>query len=152
MAADKQTWFAAAYNTALVRYLGFMDSYLAGAELCHPSSNLGAFLAATEHAGGSGKDFLPVLRSPLQVEAVFTAAAPFMARGFLLTTQLTYSLGAGLSKALGLDARKNGVMRRDLRNTAFRLSCGPLDLRNGRASRRSLPSGVSTGRCWRPAA
>ena len=45
--------YAAAYNTALIRYLDFMDSYLAGAELCHPSDNLGAVLAATEHAGGS---------------------------------------------------------------------------------------------------
>ena len=38
--------YAAFYNTALIRYLDFMDSYLAGAELCHPSDNLGAVLAA----------------------------------------------------------------------------------------------------------
>jgi 2-methylcitrate dehydratase len=98
--------YAAAYNTALIRYLDFMDSYLAGAELCHPSDNLGAVLAATEHAGGSGKDFLTSLAVAYQVEAALTAAAPFMARGFDLTTQLTYSLGAGLSKALGLDEKR----------------------------------------------
>jgi 2-methylcitrate dehydratase len=81
--------YAAAYNTALIRYLDFMDSYLAGAELCHPSDNLGAVLAAAEHAGGSGKDFLTSLAVAYQVEAALTAAAPFMAHGFDLTTQLT---------------------------------------------------------------
>ncbi len=98
----------AAYNDGAfsIRYLDFMDSYLAGAELCHPSDNLGAVLAATEHAGGSGKDFLTSLAVAYQVEAALTAAAPFMAQGFDLTTQLTYSLGAGLSKALGLDEKR----------------------------------------------
>ena len=38
-----------------------------------------------------------------QVEAQLTASVPFMAHGFDLTTQLSYSLAAGLSKALGLD-------------------------------------------------
>jgi 2-methylcitrate dehydratase len=98
--------YAAAYNTALIRYLDFMDSYLAGAELCHPSDNLGTVLAATEHVGGSGKDFLTNLAVAYQVEAALTGAAPFMAHGFDLTTQLTYSLGAGLSKALRLDEKK----------------------------------------------
>src|ERR1700722_18920052 len=98
--------YAASYNTALVRYVDFMDSYLSGAELCHPSDNIGAVLAATEHAGGSGKDFLTSLAVAYQVEAALTAAAPFMAHGFDLTTQLTYSMGAGLSKALGLDEKR----------------------------------------------
>jgi 2-methylcitrate dehydratase len=98
--------YAAAYNTALVRYLDFMDSYLAGAELCHPSDNMGAVLAASEHAGGSGKDFLTSLAVAYEVEAALTAAAPFMAHGVDLTTQLTYSLAAGVSKALELDEKR----------------------------------------------
>src|SRR5947207_15959775 len=49
---------AVLYNSALVRYLDYNDSYLARGETCHPSDNLGAVLAATEYAGGSGKDFL----------------------------------------------------------------------------------------------
>ena len=40
--------YAALYNTALVRYLDFMDSYLAGGDLCHPSDNTGGVLAACE--------------------------------------------------------------------------------------------------------
>jgi MmgE/PrpD N-terminal domain len=76
--------YAAAYNTALVRYLDFMDSYLAGAELCHPSDNMGAVLAASEHAGGSGKDFLTSLAVAYEVEAALTAAAPSWLTGSTL--------------------------------------------------------------------
>jgi 2-methylcitrate dehydratase len=95
--------YAAQYNTALVRYIDFMDSYLGGAEICHPSDNVGAVLAVSEHAGRSGKEFLTALAVAYQVESVLTGSAPFMARGFDLTTQLSYSIGAGVSKALGLD-------------------------------------------------
>src|SRR5258708_13123138 len=80
-----------------------MDSYLARGGLCHPSDNTGAILAAGEHADLSGKDFLTALAVAYQVEAQLTASVSFMAHGFDLTTQLSYSLAAGLSKALGLD-------------------------------------------------
>ncbi len=46
---------AALYNSALVRYLDFNDSYLAKGETCHPSDNLGAVLAASEYAKQSGQ-------------------------------------------------------------------------------------------------
>jgi 2-methylcitrate dehydratase len=101
--------YAAFYNTALVRYVDFMDSYLAGAELCHPSDNTGAVLAASEHAGRSGKDFLTALAIAYQVESRLTAAAPFMASGFDFTTQLSFSLAAGVSKALELDVAKTAA-------------------------------------------
>src|SRR5438552_18248348 len=39
---------AAFFNSALVRYLDFNDSYLAKDETCHPSDNLGAMLADCE--------------------------------------------------------------------------------------------------------
>jgi 2-methylcitrate dehydratase len=101
--------YAASYNTALVRYIDFMDSYLGGAEICHPSDNTGAVLAASEHAGRSGKDFLTALAVAYQVESRLTASAPFMAHGFDLTTQLAFSLAAGVSKALGLDEAKTAA-------------------------------------------
>src|SRR5271163_3328484 len=59
--------YAALNNTALVRYTDFMDSYLAGPELCHPSDNTGAVLAACEHTGRSGKEFLTALAIAYQV-------------------------------------------------------------------------------------
>jgi 2-methylcitrate dehydratase len=101
--------YAASYNTALVRYIDFMDSYFAKGGLCHPSDNIGAILAASEHTDRSGKDFLTALAVAYQVETALTDAAPFMAHGFDQTTPLTYSLGAGMSKALGLDESKTAA-------------------------------------------
>ena len=98
--------YAAFYNTALIRYVDFMDSDLARGGLCHPSDNTGAILAAGEQADLPGKDFLTALAVAYQVEARLTASVPLMAHGFDLTTQLSYSLAAGLSKALGLDEGK----------------------------------------------
>ena len=98
--------YASYYNTALIRYLDFMDSCFAKGGLCHPSDNVGAILAVSEYANLSGKDFLTALAVAYQVEVALTDAAPFLARGFDLTTPLTYSLGAGLSKALGLDEKR----------------------------------------------
>jgi 2-methylcitrate dehydratase len=95
--------YAAQYNTALVRYIDFMDSYLGGEELCHPSDNFGSILAACEYAGRSGKEFLTALAVAYQVESLLTSNASFMADGFDLTTQLSFSIAAGVSKALQLD-------------------------------------------------
>jgi len=60
--------FAASCSTPLVRYIDFMGSYLGGAELCYPSDNIGAVLAACEHAGRSGKEFLTALAGSYQVD------------------------------------------------------------------------------------
>lgn len=100
--------YTASYNTALIRYMDFMDSYLGGEEICHPSDNIGGVLAACEYAGRSGKEFLTALAVAYQVESVLTANAPFMADGFDLTAQLSFSLAAGASKALQLDVAKSG--------------------------------------------
>ena len=42
--------FATLYNSALVRYLDYNNSYLARGETCHPSENFGAVLAAVHYA------------------------------------------------------------------------------------------------------
>ena len=90
-------------------------------ELCHPSDNIGAVLAACEHAGRSGKDFLTALAVAYQVESMLTATAPFMERGFDLTTPLPYSLGAGVAKALGLDEAKTAAAVEICGQTGFQL-------------------------------
>ncbi len=94
---------AAFYNSALVRYLDYNDSYLAKKETCHPSDNLGAVLAASEYARRSGKDFLTALAVAYQVQCRLSDVAPVRARGFDHTTQGAYAVAAGVSKALGLD-------------------------------------------------
>lgn len=94
---------AAFYNSALVRYLDFNDSYLAKGETCHPSDNLGAILAACEYADRSGRDLLTALAVAYQVLCRLCDIAPVRARGFDHTTLGSYALAAGVARALGLD-------------------------------------------------
>lgn len=119
--AKANVLYAALYNVALVRYIDFMDSYFAGPELCHPSDNTGAVLAACEHAGRSGKEFLTALAVAYQVQTALTSSAPFMERGFDLTTALTYSVGAGAAKALALDEVKTAAAIEICGQTGFQL-------------------------------
>lgn len=97
---------ASFYNSALVRYLDFNDSYLARNETCHPSDNLGAVLGASEYAGRSGKDFLTALAVAYQVQCRLSDVAPVRAKGFDHTTQGAYAVAAGVSKALGLTSEQ----------------------------------------------
>jgi 2-methylcitrate dehydratase len=97
---------AALYNGALVRYLDFNDSYLAKGETCHPSDNLGAILAGVEYAKGSGKDLLVSLAVAYQVQCRLSDVAPVRAKGFDHTTQGSYAVAAGVSRALRLNAKK----------------------------------------------
>ncbi|HLH63028.1 MAG TPA: MmgE/PrpD family protein [Ktedonobacteraceae bacterium] len=97
---------AAFYNSALVRYLDYNDSYLAKKETCHPSDNLGAVLAACEYARGNGKQLLTALAIAYQVQCRLSDVAPVRAKGFDHTTQGAYAVAAGVSKALGLDQKR----------------------------------------------
>jgi 2-methylcitrate dehydratase len=94
---------AALYNSALVRYLDYNDSYLAEGETGHPSDNLGSVMAATEYAGGSGKDLLTALAVAYQVQCRLSDEAPVRAMGFDHTVQGQYAAAAGAAKALALD-------------------------------------------------
>ncbi|MGH7369033.1 MAG: MmgE/PrpD family protein [Candidatus Rokuibacteriota bacterium] len=94
---------AAFYNGALIRYLDFNDAYVAKGESCHPSDNLGAVLAATEYAAGTGEAFLTALAVAYQVQCRLSDVAPVRHRGFDHTTQGSYAVAAGVAKALGLD-------------------------------------------------
>jgi 2-methylcitrate dehydratase len=93
---------AAFYNSALIRYLDFNDGYLAKNETCHPSDNIGAILAASEYDRGSGKDLLTALAVAYQVHCRLSDEAPVRAKGFDHTTQGSYAVAAGVSKALRL--------------------------------------------------
>jgi 2-methylcitrate dehydratase len=97
---------AAFYNGALVRYLDFMDSYLAKGETCHPSDNLGAVLAAAEYADQDGETFLSAMAVAYQVQSRLCDVAPVRAKGFDHTVQGAYAVAAGVARALGLDAEK----------------------------------------------
>jgi 2-methylcitrate dehydratase len=95
---------AAFYNGALVRYLDFNDGYLAEGETCHPSDNVAPVVAAAEYADASGRDFLTALAVAYQVQCRLSDVAPVRDRGFDHTTQGSFAVAAGASRALGLDA------------------------------------------------
>jgi len=95
---------AALLNGALVRYLELNDSYIATNETCHPSDNLAAVLAAAELANADGPTLLIALGVAYQVQCRLSEAAPVRAKGFDHTTHLAYSVAAGVSRALSLDA------------------------------------------------
>ena len=97
---------AAFFNSALVRYLDFNDSFLAPGETCHPSDNLGAVLAACEYVGARGTDLLVALAVAYQIQCRLSEVAPVRAKGFDHTTQLAYAVAGGAAKALGLDAAR----------------------------------------------
>jgi 2-methylcitrate dehydratase len=94
---------AAFYNSALVRYLDYNDSYLAKKETCHPSDNIGSILAAAQYADKSGKDFLTALAIAYQVQCRLSDVAPVRSRGFDHTVQGAYGTAAGAAYALGLN-------------------------------------------------
>jgi 2-methylcitrate dehydratase len=97
---------AAFYNSALIRYLDYNDGYLAVGETCHPSDNLGAVLAAAEYTDQHGQNLLEALAVAYQIQCRLSDVAPVRAHGFDHTTQGSYAVAAGVSKALGLDQDK----------------------------------------------
>lgn len=97
---------AALYNSALVRYLDYNDSYLAKNETSHPSDNIGAVMAAGEYADIDGEDFLTALAIAYQVQCRLDDEAPVRDKGFDHTVQGAYAAAAGAAYALGLDEDK----------------------------------------------
>lgn len=115
---------AAFYNTALSRYLDFMDSYLAPGETCHPSDNLGAVLAAAESVDASGREFLTAMAVAYQVQVRLSDVAPVRAKGFDHTVHGAYATAAGVSRALGLSAEEtaNAIAISGTANNALRVT------------------------------
>ena len=97
---------AAFYNTALTRYLDFMDNFLGESETCHPCDNFASTLAAAEYAGASGRDFLAALAVAYQTQCRLTRVAPIMQRGFDHTAQLAFSVPVGVARALSMGAEE----------------------------------------------
>jgi len=115
---------AALYNSALVRYLDYNDTYIAKKESCHPSDNLGAVLAASEYAHTNGKEFLTALALAYQVQCRLSDVAPVRAKGFDHTTQGAYAVAAGVARALSLDRDRvaNAVAISGTANNALRVT------------------------------
>jgi 2-methylcitrate dehydratase len=97
---------AALYNGALVRYLDFMDIYMAPKQSGHPSDNVAPVLAAAEQVGATGQELLVALAVAYQIETRLLEAAPVQSNGFDHTVQQAYAVAAAVSKLLSLDSER----------------------------------------------
>lgn len=95
---------AALWNGALLRYLDFMDNYLAPMQTGHPSDNFASVLAAAEYADASGRDFLAALALAYQTFTRLLEEAPVQSHGFDHTVQLAYSMAMGAVRAMKMKA------------------------------------------------
>ncbi|WP_267640750.1 MmgE/PrpD family protein [Haloarchaeobius amylolyticus] len=95
---------AAMHNTTLVRYLDFMDSFLAPGETPHPSDNIAAAIACCEDANRSGEDLLEAIGVAYEVQGELAWNAPVRDRGWDHVTHTVVSAACAAGKAYGLDA------------------------------------------------
>src|SRR6202030_1391142 len=98
--------YAAFWHTALVRYLDFMDNFLAPTETCHTADNFGVALTITDYVGGSGRDLMIGVALGYTVQSRFVDHANFMTSGFDHTTQLGFSHNAAAGRLLGLSEKQ----------------------------------------------
>lgn len=94
---------AAMHNTALTRYLDFMDSFLAPGETPHPSDNLGALVAAAEYVDASGEELLEGVGVAYEVQGELAWNAPVRDNGWDHVTHTVISATCGVAKLLDLD-------------------------------------------------
>jgi 2-methylcitrate dehydratase len=98
--------YAAFWHTALVRYVDFMDNFLAQTETCHTADNFGVALTIAEYVGGSGKDLMLGVALGYTVQSRFVDHADFMTSGFDHTSQLAFSHNAAAGRLMGLSEQQ----------------------------------------------
>jgi 2-methylcitrate dehydratase len=139
--------FAAFWHTALVRYVDFMDNFLAPTETCHTADNFGAALTIAEYAGGSGRDLMLAVALAYTVQSRFVDHANFMTRGFDHTAQLAFSLNAAAGRLLGLSEPQiaNAIAMAAASDASFAvIRAKPLSQWKGLASAQSALAAMST--------
>jgi 2-methylcitrate dehydratase len=94
---------AAMYNTALVRYLDYMDSFLAPGETPHPSDNIAGIVACGEYAEASGEELITAIAVAYEVQGALAWTAPVRDRGWDHVTHTVISAATGAGTILGLE-------------------------------------------------
>ena len=94
--------YAAFWHTVLVRYVDFMDNFLAPTETCHTADNFGVALTAAELAGASGRELMLGVAIGYTVQSRLVDHGNFMTRGFDHTAQLAFSHNAAAGRLLGM--------------------------------------------------
>src|ERR1700746_3962273 len=94
--------YAAFWHTALVRYVDFMDNFLAPTETCHTADNFGVALTIADYVGASGRDLMLGVALGYTVQSRLVDHANFMTTGFDHTSQLAFSHNAAAGRLLRL--------------------------------------------------
>jgi 2-methylcitrate dehydratase len=139
--------YAAFWHTALVRYVDFMDNFLARTETCHTADNFGVALTMAEYAGGSGRDLMLGVALGYTVQSRLVDHANFMSSGFDHTTQLAFSHNAAAGRLLGLSERQiaNAIAMAAVSDASFAVvRAKPLSQWKGLASAQSALGSMNT--------
>jgi 2-methylcitrate dehydratase len=139
--------FAAFWHTALVRYVDFMDNFLAPTETCHTADNFGVALTAAEYVGGTGRDLMLGVALGYTVQSRLVDHGNFMTRGFDHTAQLAFSHNAAAGRLLGLSESQiaNAIAMAASSDASFAvLRAKPLSQWKGVASAQSALGAMNT--------
>src|ERR1700683_2343083 len=132
--------YAAFWHTALVRYVDFMDTFLAPTETCHTADNFGVALTIADYVGGSGRDLMLGVALGYTVQSRFVDHATFMGTGFDHTSQLAFSHNAAAGRLLGLSEQRipNAIAMAAVSDASFAVVLAkPLSQWKGLASAQS---------------
>jgi 2-methylcitrate dehydratase len=139
--------YAAFWHTALVRYVDFMDNFLAPTETCHTADNFGVALTAAQLAGGSGQDLMLGVAIGYTVQSRLAGHGNFMTRGFDHTTQLAFSHNAAAGRLLGMPEPQiaNAIAMAAASDASFAvIRAKPLSQWKGLASAQSALGAMNT--------
>src|SRR6202046_5676974 len=139
--------YAAFWHTALVRYVDFMDNFLAPTETCHTADNFGTALAIADYVGASGRDLMLAVALSYTVQPRLVGHANFMTRGFDHTTQLAFSLNAAAGRLLGMSEPQiaNAIAMAATSDASFAVvRAKPLSQWKGLASSQSALGAMNT--------
>jgi 2-methylcitrate dehydratase len=139
--------YAAFWHTALVRYVDFMDNFLAPTETCHTADNFGVALTIADYVGAAGRDLMLAVALAYTVQSRFVDHANFMSSGFDHTAQLAFSHNAAAGLLLGLseDQIANAIAMAAASDASFAvIRAKPLSQWKGLASAQSALGAMNT--------
>ena len=139
--------YAAFWHTALVRYVDFMDNFLARTETCHTADNFGVALTIADYVGGSGRDLMLAVALGYTVQSRLVDHANFMRSGFDHTAQLAFSHNAAAGRLLGLTEQQiaNAIAMAAVSDASFAVvRAEPLSQWKGLASAQSALGAMNT--------
>jgi 2-methylcitrate dehydratase len=139
--------YAAFWHTVLVRYVDFMDNFLAPTETCHTADNFGVALTAAELADASGRELMLGVALGYTVQSRLVDHGNFMTRGFDHTAQLAFSHNAAAGRLLGMNEAEiaNAIAMAASSDASFAvIRAKPLSQWKGIASAQSAIGAMNT--------